>query len=214
MATGDGWSAKYRGRREAILDGALEVFARVGLDGAGLKEVASHLGLTHPALYHYFRSREELVCEAVIKAMGDLVTALDAALAGVPPHPPVELVELCRAHVAHELEGIRAAPFVNSVLYGPLGQATTLPEARREEIYRLQRHVYRTYRDVVARGQGSGDFVGGPPGPLAFGVLGCVSYTVFWFRDEGGGSVGAVAHGVATQALRSVSRRVETARPE
>jgi len=53
-------------RRDEILRVALSVFASRGIEGSGLREIAERVGVSQPALYHYFDSKEALV-DAVIE---------------------------------------------------------------------------------------------------------------------------------------------------
>lgn len=48
-------------RRREILDRALEVFRERGPEGTSLRRVAEEIGVSHGALLHYFRSREQLL---------------------------------------------------------------------------------------------------------------------------------------------------------
>ncbi|WP_336207250.1 TetR/AcrR family transcriptional regulator [Nonomuraea sp. LPB2021202275-12-8] len=48
-------------RREQLLDAALAAFARKGVDGASVKDVAEAAGVTPGLLYRYFDSKEALV---------------------------------------------------------------------------------------------------------------------------------------------------------
>jgi AcrR family transcriptional regulator len=52
---------RHDGRREEILRVALGLFASKGIDGTGLREIAERIGVSQPALYHYFPSKEALV---------------------------------------------------------------------------------------------------------------------------------------------------------
>jgi AcrR family transcriptional regulator len=56
-ATGEPASNK----REAVLAAAIRCFAAQGLTGSGMREIARAAGLTEGTLYHYFRSKEELI---------------------------------------------------------------------------------------------------------------------------------------------------------
>ena len=56
-ATGEPASNK----REAVLAAAIRCFAAHGLIGSGMREIARAAGLTEGTLYHYFRSKEELI---------------------------------------------------------------------------------------------------------------------------------------------------------
>lgn len=61
------------GRRGEILDAALEVFTTKGYDAGTMREVASRIGVTEPALYRHYASKEELFAD-VIASAGDAVT--------------------------------------------------------------------------------------------------------------------------------------------
>ena len=43
-----------------ILDAAFQLFSEKGFDGVGIREIASHAGLSNPALYQHFKSKHEL----------------------------------------------------------------------------------------------------------------------------------------------------------
>ncbi|CQD13877.1 TetR family transcriptional regulator [Mycolicibacterium conceptionense] len=47
--------------RQRILDVARELFAEKGVVRTSLQDIADRLGITKPALYYHFRSREDLV---------------------------------------------------------------------------------------------------------------------------------------------------------
>ncbi|MFG1792357.1 TetR/AcrR family transcriptional regulator [Nocardia sp. NPDC049149] len=47
--------------RERIQEVALEMFARQGVQRTSLQDIATRLGITKPALYYHFSSREELI---------------------------------------------------------------------------------------------------------------------------------------------------------
>jgi AcrR family transcriptional regulator len=48
-------------KREAVLAAAIGCFAAQGLAGSGMREIARAAGLTEGTLYHYFRSKDELI---------------------------------------------------------------------------------------------------------------------------------------------------------
>ncbi len=58
-------------RREQLIEAALAVFARQGVDGASIKDIAAAAGVTPGLLYHYFDSKEDLVA-AVLEERGFL----------------------------------------------------------------------------------------------------------------------------------------------
>ena len=48
------------GRRGEILDAALAVFAEKGYEGGTMRDIATRVGVTEPALYRYFSGKQEL----------------------------------------------------------------------------------------------------------------------------------------------------------
>jgi AcrR family transcriptional regulator len=47
--------------RERILDVALELFTAQGFDGTSMREIAERLGISKPAIYYHFASKEEIL---------------------------------------------------------------------------------------------------------------------------------------------------------
>jgi TetR/AcrR family transcriptional regulator, cholesterol catabolism regulator len=52
-------------RRAQLIDTALNVFAQKGLEGATVKDLSEGAGVAHGLLYHYFRSKEDLLHAAL-----------------------------------------------------------------------------------------------------------------------------------------------------
>ena len=60
-------------RRRALLDAASRVFARKGFHASRVGDIAEEAGVAHGLLYHYFRSKDE-VLETLFREMwGGLV---------------------------------------------------------------------------------------------------------------------------------------------
>jgi AcrR family transcriptional regulator len=52
-------------RRDRLVDAALVVFARKGVDAANIKEIGSEAGVAPGLIYHYFPSKEALLAAAI-----------------------------------------------------------------------------------------------------------------------------------------------------
>jgi AcrR family transcriptional regulator len=61
--------------RARILDAALDLFAEQGMQRTSLRQIADRLGITKPALYYHFDSRDELV-RSLVQPLIDDVEAL------------------------------------------------------------------------------------------------------------------------------------------
>lgn len=69
-------------RREAILDAAFRRFAAYGYRRVSLGDIAEEAGLSRPALYHYFRDKEDVfraVSERIQRGVVEAVTTAAAA---------------------------------------------------------------------------------------------------------------------------------------
>lgn len=66
---------------DRIRNAALELIALKGVHQVSLREIAERVGITKPALYYHFASREDLVRSLVQPLIDDT----EAALASIPP---------------------------------------------------------------------------------------------------------------------------------
>jgi AcrR family transcriptional regulator len=66
--------------RQAILTSSREVFARLGYDGAGVREIAAGAGVTAMLVNRYFGSKEQLFAEAVAESMATTTVVLPEIL--------------------------------------------------------------------------------------------------------------------------------------
>lgn len=70
-------------RREIILARALDLIADQGLDGVSMASLARAAGVSRPAIYQYFASREHILGELLINDMADLSNEIDRLLASI-----------------------------------------------------------------------------------------------------------------------------------
>jgi TetR/AcrR family fatty acid metabolism transcriptional regulator len=61
-------------RRRDLLDAAVRVFARKGFHASRVGDIAEEAGVAHGLLYHYFRSKEE-VLETIFREVWELLAA-------------------------------------------------------------------------------------------------------------------------------------------
>ena len=70
--------------RTEVKQAALRQLAESGPAGLSVSAIGKELGVSGPALYRYFASRDELLTELVIDAYNDLAGALSAAISRAP----------------------------------------------------------------------------------------------------------------------------------
>jgi AcrR family transcriptional regulator len=102
--------------REEIKQAALRQLAQAGPAGISVNAIGKELGVSGPALYRYFASRDELLTDLVIDAYDDMAAALKAAIATTPKRTPRGRFEtLARAYRAWAI----TQPHRYRLLYGP-----------------------------------------------------------------------------------------------
>jgi AcrR family transcriptional regulator len=78
--------------KQRILQTARELFASKGVQQTSLQEIADRLGITKPALYYHFSSREDLIRSIVTPLLDDGEQFI-ARMEERADVPPLELIE-------------------------------------------------------------------------------------------------------------------------
>jgi AcrR family transcriptional regulator len=69
----------YRAAQTRIVHAALDLFAEHGVGGTSLQMIADSLGVTKAAVYHQFKSKEEIVVAVAEAELANLEAAIEAA---------------------------------------------------------------------------------------------------------------------------------------
>lgn len=127
-------------RREQILAAAAELFARHGFHGVGIDEIGAAVGVSGPALYRHFRSKDAM--------LGEMLTSIsEVLLAGGQERrdasaPAGVLGELIRFHVDFALDN----PSLITVQERNLGNLT---EPDRRRVRALQRRYVEVWVQAI-----------------------------------------------------------------
>jgi AcrR family transcriptional regulator len=107
---------RYRAQvRDEVKQAALRQLAESGPAGLSISAIGKQLGVSGPALYRYFASRDELLTELVIDAYHDLAHALSDAARHAPGPPRAQLQDIARAYRSWAL----TQPHRYRLLFGP-----------------------------------------------------------------------------------------------
>jgi AcrR family transcriptional regulator len=131
-------------RREQILAAAAELFARSGFHGVGIDDIGAAVGISGPALYRHFRSKDAMLGEMLTSISEYLLTG-GQRTAELAREPARVLPELVRFHVDFALDH----PALITVQEHSLGNLTE-PDRRRV------RAVQRRYVEVWVRAISAG----------------------------------------------------------
>ena len=78
--------------RTRISDAAQDLFLRDGIDGVSMRKVAEKVGVTAPAIYRYFRDKDELLHEIIRSGLEILEDYLKPALDAGDPYERLHLL--------------------------------------------------------------------------------------------------------------------------
>ncbi|MFN3859097.1 MAG: TetR/AcrR family transcriptional regulator [Caulobacter sp.] len=89
-------------RRQEILDAALKLFSERGIHAVSTRDIAAASGISQPALYAYFPSRDEIAAELCEQAFKALRARMLAAADGPPGREMME--RMGRVYIGFGLE--------------------------------------------------------------------------------------------------------------
>jgi len=181
-----------------IRDAAVKLFAERGFDATSVQEIVDAAAVTKGALYHYFRSKDDLLYEVYHAMLGEQLAHLDAILAaGQPPAQALRaiIVDLVETTTARLAEAAVFAREMHRLAAEPMA-------ALRAE----RRRYHEAVRDLVARGQASGAFARtASADTVTLVVFGIVHQLPQWYRPDGPKSPGQLASELADFILAGLA---------
>lgn len=164
-------SPEYRQRLAEIIDTATTVFHERGFDSGSLDDVAAALGLAKPSLYHYFRSKAQLLYFIFDRA---LTTALErlASLTSIED-PQQRLAAL----IAHQVHMVAADPTLFAVFFD---SRPRLAGQYQEDIARKEREYVARFASIVDGAVLDGALEGTEVRHAAHAIIGMTSWTYKW----------------------------------
>lgn len=187
-----------------ILDAAVLLFARRGYEATTMQDVAAKVGMTAPALYYYFDSKQRLLYEVIELNLERFAASVDAALAAAPGPPAEELRTFVRTHLEFQLEKVERARIYNAMFLGTGVLLDALTPRQRAVILKLQAQVRNRLRAILERGAAGREFALRDLTVTAMGILALGEFAAAWFVPGGRLTVSLVADQYAELALRMV----------
>lgn len=190
---------KHEDRKVAILRTAAQLFAQHGYEGTSLDMVAEQLGMHKATLYHYIRSKDEVLYQCIVKSFEDLDTVI------LKMHNrQVPVLDRLR-EFALRLSHAQNNDFGRCLVMVGLRPLQLTPES---DLRKFQRKLDQTVRDLVTEGIAAGDIKPCNPGLVSAMLFGTLNWVPQWFRQEGKLTVDDIvntfvdmlAFGVATSA--------------
>lgn len=173
---------KAKRTRTRILNAAAQVLSVKGYAGTRLTDIADEAELQAPAIYYYFKSREDLIEEVMFCGISDLRKYLQEALDALPPEtaPMDRIMTAVESHLRHELElsDYARASIRNS---GQIPEHLKTRQKKEEAAYdRIWRGLMK---DAAAEGQIRDDL---NPSLAQALVLGALNWSAEWWHPRRG----------------------------
>jgi AcrR family transcriptional regulator len=211
LAPGPGKKPNGPGTRKALVESqiiaaATELFAERGFAGTSLQDIAEAAGLTRPALYHYFSSKEDLLSRLV----SSLAEGRTDDLRRIRLQDGTPAVE--RLHsMASSIALLRARNPASFRLL--LRSEADLPAALAKTYDSDQRSVLAEFTALIDDGVRSGEFRVVDARTAALGIIGMCNWVAWWHRPGSDAQDRQIVSELADMAVASVvtTDRRETA---
>ena len=135
-------------KRRVILDAAVRVFARTGYHTSRVGDVAEEAGIAHGLLYHYFRSKDDVLTTIFRENWGELLGRFRVVAGSDEPAD-----EQLRGIAKILLRTWRNDPDLVTVMVREVARSPHLQD-QVDEV----REGFLVIQDVIERGQGEGVF--------------------------------------------------------
>jgi AcrR family transcriptional regulator len=190
-------------KREAVLRTALQSFLEHGYHRATLNDVAERLHITKPALYNYFRGKDDILFECW--ALGqERVDEFIAQIEASGGNGLARLRKLIRAYAS-----IMATDFGASLVrFDP----RDLSENNRKVMRASKKSVDLTFRRYIAEGVADGSIKPCDAKLSAFAIAGSLNWIGHWYKPDGALSADAIADEFSVRLTEGLARKQITSR--
>jgi AcrR family transcriptional regulator len=163
-------------KREAVLKTAAELFLEKSYGRTSLNDVAERLKITKPALYHYFRNKEEILIECYRLGTG----LIEETLNEIAAHCGTGL-EKVEAFI-YSYANVMTVNFGRCVMRIDQGDLST---DALTEVKAYKRKIDRRLRSFIREGIEDGSIGECDPKLAAFSIAGALNWICVWYEPDG-----------------------------
>ncbi|NGP06748.1 TetR/AcrR family transcriptional regulator [Rhodococcus sp. 14C212] len=187
-------SVRAAQRSAEVLDAAAAVLARQGYDGTSVDAIADELGATKGVIYHYYRSKADILL-GVLEAGFQHLMADVAPIAARSDVPADErLYEMCLAHSRAMMNHHSYQVVSIRNIEQNIGHRDGRQEGQWSKIVARRGEYEQLFVRVVSEGCDDGIFKTADPRLTTRALLGALNWIAVWFDPA------ADPHGKATPA--------------
>ena len=194
-------SPDYGKRKQLILEKSAEMFAEHGYHKASIDQLAEACGMSKSLVYHYFKSKHELL----FQCMKEHVTELhDEALrcASLDIAPVERVTALLKNFMKfYENAGPRHRILVNDLMH--------LKGEQRREIVDIQNTIVQILNDMLTETTSKSDISAEKGTVLSLLLLSMINWTYTWYDPKGAigpDALGQLVSDIFMNGIQSLSK--------
>ena len=184
-------------REDQVRAVALRLFKEKGYHATSMRDIASEVGINKGSLYSYIRSKEDLLIPVFERAMGLLVTRMEAIAADPTLGPTERLKRAIHAHITVVSEHLDELTVYLSE-WRQLRQASLARNRDQRE------HYANLFHAILQDGVASGEFRPMDTRIAMLGMIGMCNYLFRWYRPDGRLTPDAIADELIDMVMRGV----------
>lgn len=168
-------------KAEEIISVACSLFSRKGYSATSLKEIADQVGLHKTSLFHYFRSKEEILMEVMDKGLREYVSVLDES--AIDPNLNAEE----KLRIALEKQVSVICKYKDYINVG-LNEIKSLSPKNREKYNTKRKQYGKRFEKIILEIQADdsfGLFKGLNFKIVNLGILGMCNWIINWYKKDG-----------------------------
>ena len=164
-------------KRDAVLQTAAHLFLEQGYRRTSMSELAERLQITKPALYYYFRNKEEILVECYRAGITLIETLLDKALVSRGTG-----LDKVRAYIEAYTRSVVLHEFGRCV--SMLDENELSPETRKE-VRALKRRIDASIRGYIEEGIADKSIAPCDAKLASFAMSGAINWIGTWYKPSG-----------------------------
>jgi AcrR family transcriptional regulator len=167
---------QFEMKRQVVLRTAARIFSQRGFHQTTLSDIADELHIAKPTLYHYFRSKDEILLQVQQLAIAQIT---DVA---IDDHPTgTSGMEQLKAFVRRYMEMIVDDFGTCLIMTGIL----PLKDENRRLIRQGSKDIELMLREILRRGVEDGSIASADPKITAMFFFGVINWVPYWYNPEG-----------------------------
>ena len=164
-------------RWEEILEAALALFSARGYHATSMQDLADAVGLQKGSLYHYIRSKDELLYPLIDRALRGYLEDLEPVL-----QQGGTVRERLGRMIAAHVERVARYGDMMSVF---ISEARHLRDEEREQVRSLSARYRDTLVGLIEEGVATGEFAPCDARVVALALIGACNWLPQWYRPDG-----------------------------